>query len=159
MDAGVDPTWAAAQVATGAFANAGQICVAAERVFVHRDVADAFLEALVREAAAIEIGPLIDAAQREHVHAHVQEAVQAGATPLAGGEVPDGPGFHYPPTVLTGVTPDMAVMAEETFGRSPRSWWCRTSRPRCARRRTPTMAWPPWSSRRARPTPSARPAS
>jgi acyl-CoA reductase-like NAD-dependent aldehyde dehydrogenase len=116
VDAGVDPAWAAAQVATGAFANAGQICVAAERVFVHRDVADAFLEALVREAGAAEIGPLIDARHRAHVHQHVQEAVHAGATVLAGGEVPDGPGFHYPPTVLTGVVPDMAVMAEETFG-------------------------------------------
>ena len=116
VDAGVDPAWAAAQVATGACANAGQICVAAERVFVHRDVADPFLEALVREAAGTEIGPLIDARRRAHVHEHVQEAVHAGATLLAGGAVPEGPGFHYPPTVLSGVTPDMAVMLEETFG-------------------------------------------
>jgi acyl-CoA reductase-like NAD-dependent aldehyde dehydrogenase len=116
VDAGVDPRWAAQQVAVGAFANAGQICVAAERVFVHRDVADDFLAALVEEAQATDIGPLIDARQREKVHAHVQEAVEQGARVLAGGELPDGPGFAYPPTVLVGVTPDMSVMTDETFG-------------------------------------------
>jgi acyl-CoA reductase-like NAD-dependent aldehyde dehydrogenase len=85
-------------------------------VFVHRDVADDFLAALVEEAQATDIGPLIDARQREKVHAHVQEAVEQGARVLAGGELPDGPGFAYPPTVLVGVTPDMAVMTDETFG-------------------------------------------
>ena len=47
VDAGVDPAWAAQQVALGAFANAGQICVSVERVYVHEAVADAFLDALV----------------------------------------------------------------------------------------------------------------
>lgn len=116
VDAGVDPAWAAAQVAVGAFANAGQICVAAERIYVHRDVAEPFLAALVEEARGFAGQPLIDAGQRDKVHAHVREALEAGAEALAGGEVPDGPGFHYPPTVLKGVEQDMAIMREETFG-------------------------------------------
>lgn len=116
VDAGVDARWAADQVATGAFANAGQICVAAERVFVHREVAPAFLEALAHAARGFRIGPMISAEQRQKVHAHVCEAVERGATVLCGGEIPDGPGFAYPPTVLAGVTSDMAIMREETFG-------------------------------------------
>ncbi len=64
----------------------------------------------------MEIGPLIDGRQRDAVHAHVRAAVEAGATVLAGGEIPDGPGFHYPPTVLTGVPAGTALMWEETFG-------------------------------------------
>jgi acyl-CoA reductase-like NAD-dependent aldehyde dehydrogenase len=60
VDAGVDPAWAAEQVALGAFANAGQICVSVERVYVHADVADAFLAALVEQAQGFTIGPLVD---------------------------------------------------------------------------------------------------
>ena len=126
VDAGVDPVWAAEQAALGAFANAGQICTSVERVYVHQDVAEPFLAALARAArerrvgpgleAGTEMGPLVDEAQRAAVHGHVEEAVQAGAEVLAGGEVPTGPGAFYPPTVLTGVDDSMAVMREETFG-------------------------------------------
>jgi succinate-semialdehyde dehydrogenase/glutarate-semialdehyde dehydrogenase len=116
VDAGVDPAWAAAQAAAGAFANAGQICTSVERIYVHADVAEPFVAALVQEAGRTEIGPLVDAAQRELVDRHVREAVAGGAQLRCGGEVPDGDGFHYPPTVLTGARDDMAVMREETFG-------------------------------------------
>jgi succinate-semialdehyde dehydrogenase/glutarate-semialdehyde dehydrogenase len=118
VDAGVDPAWAAAQAALGAFANAGQICVSVERIYVHGDVADAFLAALVREAKewGERIGPLVDLRHREQVHAQVAEALDAGAEAVTGGAVPDGPGAFYPPTVLTGVEPGMAVLREETFG-------------------------------------------
>jgi acyl-CoA reductase-like NAD-dependent aldehyde dehydrogenase len=118
VDAGVDPEWAAAQAALGAFANAGQICVSVERIFVHAATADAFIEALVAEAQrwADRIGPLVDREQRRHVHGHVEGALAAGAHALTGGAVPDGPGAFYPPTVLIGCVPDMAVMSEETFG-------------------------------------------
>src|ERR687886_1741711 len=61
VDAGVDPVWAAEQAASGAFANAGQICTSVERIYVHAAVAEPFLEALVRRARDTEIGPLIDA--------------------------------------------------------------------------------------------------
>jgi acyl-CoA reductase-like NAD-dependent aldehyde dehydrogenase len=126
VDAGVDPAWAAAQAALGAFANAGQICVSVERVYVHEAVAEPFLEALVDRARALctgpgldpatELGPLVDERMRAHVHAHVEHAVRDGAKLLTGGEVPTGPGTFYPATVLTGCTDDMAVLREETFG-------------------------------------------
>lgn len=116
VDSGVDPTWAAGQVAVGAFANAGQICVSVERVYVHADVAEPFLTALVAEAEGFSIGPLVDRRQRAVVARHVEEAVAAGARLLTGGLVPEGPGAWYPPTVLADCTDDMAVMREETFG-------------------------------------------
>ncbi|MDU0289179.1 aldehyde dehydrogenase family protein [Saccharothrix longispora] len=118
VDADVDPVWAAAQAALGGFTNAGQLCTSVERVFVHQDVAEAFLEALSDEARRwnADPQPLVDRAHRDHVHAHVAEAVAAGARPLVGGEVPDCDGAFYPATVLAGCTPGMRVMREETFG-------------------------------------------
>jgi acyl-CoA reductase-like NAD-dependent aldehyde dehydrogenase len=126
VDAGVDPEWAADQAALGAFANAGQICTSVERIYVHDDVAEPFLAALTRRARTLkvgsgmdpdtEMGPLIDDEQRMWVHRHVQDAVSDGAKLLAGGELPDGPGFFYPPTVLLGPNADAPVLREETFG-------------------------------------------
>ena len=126
VDAGVDPAWAAEQAAVGCFANAGQICTSVERLYVHREVADAFVDELVARAKALrlgpgtdpgtEMGPLIDARQRDVVERHVREAVDAGAELRCGGTAVEGPGFFYPPTVLTGVRPGMAVVEEETFG-------------------------------------------
>ncbi|HEU4350219.1 MAG TPA: aldehyde dehydrogenase family protein [Actinoplanes sp.] len=118
VDAGVDPGWAAQQAALGAFANSGQICVAVERIYVHRDVAPAFLDALAAAADgwAGHLGPLVDRRLRDAVHAQVSAAAEAGARVLRGGVVPDGPGAWYPPTVLAGCTDDMAVLREETFG-------------------------------------------
>jgi succinate-semialdehyde dehydrogenase/glutarate-semialdehyde dehydrogenase len=118
VDAGVDPAWAAEQAALGSFANAGQICVSVERIYVHQDVAEPFLAELTARAGewADRIGPLVDRRQRDHVHDHVRAAVAEGAEVRTGGELPDGPGAGYPPTVLTGCTPSMAVLREETFG-------------------------------------------
>jgi acyl-CoA reductase-like NAD-dependent aldehyde dehydrogenase len=126
VDAGVDPEWAAAQAALGAFANAGQLCVAVERIYVHRTVAQEFLSQLARQARELrmgpgldpetQLGPLVDRRLREAVHAQVSAAVRDGARLLAGGLVPDGPGAYYPATVLADCTDEMAVMREETFG-------------------------------------------
>lgn len=116
VDAGVDPVWAAEQTAQGAFANAGQLCTSVERIHAHRDVAEAYVDALVARAQSTELGPLIDERQREVVHRHVQDAVARGAQVRCGGELPEGAGSFYPPTVLTGCTPDMLVFTEETFG-------------------------------------------
>jgi acyl-CoA reductase-like NAD-dependent aldehyde dehydrogenase len=126
VDADVDPRWAAAQAATGAFANAGQLCVAVERIYVHERVVEPFLAALASRANGIrvaggrsegaELGPLVDRALRESVHEQVSEAVRDGARVLAGGRVPGGPGAFYPPTVLADCTDQMRVMREETFG-------------------------------------------
>jgi len=126
VDAGVDPVWAAAQAAAGAFANAGQICTSVERIYVHQEVAEPFVRALVKEAEALvmgpgldpttTMGPLVDRRQRDVVHHQVTQAVAAGAVALTGGRVSEGPGAFYPPTVLTGCKDEMAVMREETFG-------------------------------------------
>ena len=126
VDAGVDPAWAAAQAAAGAFANAGQICTSVERIYLHADVAEDFVEALVKEAEALVVGsgldptttmgPLVDHRQRDVVHRQVTDALTTGAAARAGGVLPERPGAYYPPTVLTGCTDDMAVMCEETFG-------------------------------------------
>jgi acyl-CoA reductase-like NAD-dependent aldehyde dehydrogenase len=118
VDAGVDPDWAAEQAALGAFANAGQICVSVERVFVVEPIADAFVAALVEQARrwSDRIGPLVDERHRELVHGHVTDAVRRGARVLVGGEKPSGPGTFYPPTVLADCAPPMLVMCEETFG-------------------------------------------
>lgn len=118
VDDGVDPSWAAAQAAVGAFANAGQICVSVERIFVVDAVAGRFLEALAAEARvwAERIGPLVDERQRDQVHHHVTDAIKHGARVLTGGRPRPGTGAFYPPTVLADCTPHMAVMREETFG-------------------------------------------
>lgn len=126
VDAGVDVGWAAAQAASGAFANAGQICVAVERIYVHAAIAASFTEALVAQARALrvgpatdpatQLGPLVDERARQSVHGQVEASVAAGATVRCGGAPLDGPGCFYPATVLTDVDETMAVMAHETFG-------------------------------------------
>ncbi len=126
VDGDVDPDWAAEQAATGSFANAGQICTAVERIYVVEAVADAFLDGLTRRAKgmvmgpgqdpATELGPLVDVRQRQVVATQVEQAVHEGASLLAGGAVPEGPGSFYPATVLSDCTDEMAVMREETFG-------------------------------------------
>src|ERR687886_1132816 len=128
VDAGVDPVWAAGQAALGAFVNAGQLCVAVERVVVHADVADAFVAALVEEARAwrpglptdggTKLGPLVDERAVDAVLAHVRAAVDAGARLLTGGGRPADEtlagGGYLEPTVLVDVTTGMAVWAGGT---------------------------------------------
>src|SRR4051794_37981215 len=94
IDGGVDPRWAAEEAALGAFANAGQICVSVERVFVAESAAGAFVDELVTEARAWSdrIGPMVDERQREQVHRHVTDAVKCGARVLVGGEPRAGAG-------------------------------------------------------------------
>ena len=126
VDEDVDPDWAAGQAATGAFANAGQVCTSVERIYVHRAVAGAFIAALAGRAEALRagdpldpsttLGPLIDQGQREVVEDHVGEAVALGAQVVTGGARLDGDGFFHAPTVLTGVGDRMRVMRDETFG-------------------------------------------
>ncbi|WP_104178946.1 aldehyde dehydrogenase [Arthrobacter sp. B0490] len=120
VDADVDPVWAAGQAALGAFANSGQICTSVERIYVHRAIAEPFLAALTDEARSRntsgDFAPLVDRRMRDIVDGQVAEAIGLGARCLEGGHVPDGPGAHYPATVLTHCTEAMTVMTEETFG-------------------------------------------
>jgi acyl-CoA reductase-like NAD-dependent aldehyde dehydrogenase len=126
VDAGVDPRWAAQQVATGAYANAGQLCSSVERVYVHEAVATGVVAELVRLADSLVVGdpmnpattmgPLVDERAVASVDHHVQDALARGARLLTGGRVLDALPNAYAPTVLVDCTDDMVVMSEETFG-------------------------------------------
>jgi len=118
----------AGQIAARAsFANSGQLCISMERIYVHEDVFEPFLSAFAERAneltmsAAIgwsgEMGSLISARQLDRVQAHVEDAVGQGAHLVTGGKPrPDVGPYFFEPTILTGVTPDMALCREETFG-------------------------------------------
>ncbi|GGY33640.1 NAD-dependent succinate-semialdehyde dehydrogenase [Streptomyces djakartensis] len=106
--------------------NMGESCCAANRIYVHTSVAGEFATRLAARMAALtvgpgtepgtDVGPLIDIAGRSKAHDVVRDAVKRGATVLTGGELPEGPGCFYPPTVLTGITPDAAINDTEVFG-------------------------------------------
>jgi succinate-semialdehyde dehydrogenase/glutarate-semialdehyde dehydrogenase len=117
---------AARGIVWGAFLNAGQTCASVERVYVEADVHDRFVAKVVAETRALrlgdpampttDVGPMSMARQRQIVSDHVEDARARGARVLVGGETPKGPGFFYPPTVLTDVDHSMRIMREETFG-------------------------------------------
>ena len=117
-----DVAYAAERVAWGGFVQAGQSCIAVQRVYVHSDVYEAFTEeflARVHELnvgdpldEATDVGPLIDEGAAERVTAWVDEAVRGGAKVLAGG---GHDGRVWEPTVLTALTDDMRVACQEVF--------------------------------------------
>jgi len=122
-DADLDAAAAAANF--GAFMHQGQICMSTERIVVDRSVADQFAEKLVSRASSLkvgdprdpstQIGPLVNAAALDRVAELVEDAVDKGAQLLTGGEAD---GLVYRPTVLRGVTPEMRIYSEESFGPS-----------------------------------------
>ena len=117
---------AAESTADGAFYNAGQSCCAVERIYVHQDIYDQFVEHFVAFTRTLKsgnpteegvyFGPLARKAQLSVLEEQVRDAVKKGATLLLGGERPAGKGAHFPATVLTNVDHTMAVMREESFG-------------------------------------------
>lgn len=106
--------------------NSGQSCICAKRFFVHTDVYDAwfplFLEAMTAARygdpfdESVAFGPMATESVRAEAHELVADAVAHGATVSTGGELPEGPGWFYPATVLTDVTPEMRIYREECFG-------------------------------------------
>jgi len=123
-DADLDSAVAGAMASK--YRNTGQTCVCANRIYVQRGVYDAFAEKFSAAAAAMKAGngldegvvqgPLIDGAAVEKVEEHIADAVGKGATVVTGGARHELGGSFFQPTVLTGVTQDMAVAREETFG-------------------------------------------
>ena len=118
---------AAAQVAaTARLLNNGQSCIAAKRFIAHEAIYDEFERLFAEQLSAktvgdpmldsTDVGPLASEQQRDDVEQLVVDAVAKGARVLCGGAAPDQPGFYYPPTLLTGITPDMRVHTEEVFG-------------------------------------------
>jgi succinate-semialdehyde dehydrogenase/glutarate-semialdehyde dehydrogenase len=106
--------------------NNGQSCIAGKRFIVHADVYDEFTQLFVAKMNALkvgdpldettDVGPLATESGRTDVAELVDDAVVKGAEVLAGGSAPDRPGWYYTPTVLTGLTDDMRIVLEETFG-------------------------------------------
>ena len=116
------------RVAIGAFANAGQICDSTERIIVHASLHERLLEGLVAAAQAQRLGPSLEetttmgplnnAPTADKVDRHIADATSRGARVLAGGRRAPGHAtdLYYEPTVIDGITPEMLIFREETFG-------------------------------------------
>jgi succinate-semialdehyde dehydrogenase/glutarate-semialdehyde dehydrogenase len=124
-----DPERASDALIANKFRAGGQTCVCANRVFVQSGIAERFTASVARRVAELkvgngmnpdtDIGPLIDRAGFDKVAAHVTDAIARGAKRLVGADPPRPEqdwGAYYPPTVLAGVTAEMLVCREETFG-------------------------------------------
>lgn len=106
--------------------NAGQSCIAAKRLIVEAPVYDAFTEKLKERLESLrmgdpvledtDVGPIARDDLRQELHRQVSETIAQGARCLLGGNMPDGPGYFYPVTLLADVKPGMCAFAEETFG-------------------------------------------
>lgn len=113
-------------VANAIFFNGGQVCVAGSRLYVHSAIKDRLLDGVAAYAQglksghgldpATQMGPLVSLAQAERVESFIAGASAAGATVLTGGERFGDAGTFVQPTVITDVTPDMAIVREEVFG-------------------------------------------
>ena len=118
---------AANAAAWGGFANSGQICISAERVYVEEPIYDEFMAKLTEEVEGLQqgadgadygkdVGAMTSPNQTAIVADHVDDAISSGARALTGGKAVEGPGDYYEPTVLVDVDHSMKVMREETFG-------------------------------------------
>lgn len=121
-DADIDA--AVTEVMASKFRNGGQTCVCANRIYVQRDILETFSARLASavdelhvgqpEDETTQIGPLVSQAGRDKAQAHIDDALAKGAKRLTAPRDVDG--FFVAPTVLAGVTDDMQIMQEETFG-------------------------------------------
>ena len=110
----------------GKFRNAGQVCIAPTRFYVHEQIYDAFVHAFVARARKLtpgngtldgsSMGPLANPRRQQAMRNLIADAVERGAQVQCGGEAMAGPGFFWQPTVLTNVPEDARAMNEEPFG-------------------------------------------
>ncbi|MGH2475189.1 MAG: aldehyde dehydrogenase family protein, partial [Candidatus Limnocylindrales bacterium] len=122
VDASADLDWAVKRTLVGAFAYAGQVCISVQRMFIHEDIWDAFMERFLAGVSALkagdpldpatDIGPMVDEHQASRTQAWVDEAVALGGTLLAGGRAD---GSFFPPTVLVDVPVTAQVCSNEAF--------------------------------------------
>lgn len=106
--------------------NAGQVCIAAKRILVHKTLKPTFEKIILQKMSAYvmadpadpntTLGPMARDDLRQTLHQQVERTLQAGAICLTGGEIPQRTGFYYPPTCLTNVPVDSPVFTEELFG-------------------------------------------
>ncbi len=116
----------AAMIVSAKTTHCGQVCTSAERLYLHESVHDRMLEKLRiafaarafgdRAHDAARMGPLANEASRQRIHAMVEKARMEGATVEAGGYLPEGAGYFYPPTLVSGCRQDMEIVREEVFG-------------------------------------------
>jgi succinate-semialdehyde dehydrogenase/glutarate-semialdehyde dehydrogenase len=124
--ADTDPVKAAKTAVRAKIVNAGQVCTSPSRFLVDRRVYDAFTEAFTDAMAAIKVGngldegvqmgPMVSERRRSGVRKLIEDAISKGAKVALGGEVPEGKGYFYPPTVLVDVPADADLLSEEPFG-------------------------------------------
>ncbi|WBU89816.1 aldehyde dehydrogenase [Cellulophaga omnivescoria] len=112
------------------FDNCGQVCTCNERMYLHEDIYDAFIEKFITKTKALKVGnpmledtdmgPKVNAAELKHMEHLIAVSIKEGATIATGGKKPEGKefekGYWFEPTVLTNVTQDMTIVHEESFG-------------------------------------------
>ncbi|MGH8226571.1 MAG: aldehyde dehydrogenase family protein [Steroidobacteraceae bacterium] len=121
-----DPKAIAPKLFFACFVNCGQVCMAVKRIYAHERIYGALCEALAEEAGkarlgsglepGVTLGPMQNKAQYDRVIELLQEARASGARILAGGEVPPGPGYFFPPTLVAGLEETSRLVREEQFG-------------------------------------------
>ncbi|HEY2591859.1 MAG TPA: aldehyde dehydrogenase family protein [Steroidobacteraceae bacterium] len=122
----VDPKAIAPKLFFASFVNSGQVCMAVKRIYAHERIYGALCDALAEEARkakvgsglepGVELGPIQNKAQYDRVLELLEDTRRAGARILAGGEVPKGPGYFLPPTLVTDIDEASRLVQEEQFG-------------------------------------------
>jgi glyceraldehyde-3-phosphate dehydrogenase (NADP+) len=122
VDGTADLDWAVRRILVGAFAYAGQVCISVQRMFIHEQIWDAFMDRFVTAAQAIRsgdpldpetvLGPMVEAAQAQRAQRWVEEAVAMGGRLLTGGRAD---GAFFPPTVMTNVPVAAQICSNEAF--------------------------------------------
>jgi acyl-CoA reductase-like NAD-dependent aldehyde dehydrogenase len=122
----VDPEAVAPRLFFAAFVNSGQVCMAIKRIYAHERIYAALCEALVEEARKARVGdgldpqtqygPIQNRMQYERVRGILEDTKRSGARILAGGELPDRPGYFFPPTIVADVDENSRLVREEQFG-------------------------------------------
>jgi acyl-CoA reductase-like NAD-dependent aldehyde dehydrogenase len=122
----VDAKAVAKKIFFASFVNSGQVCMAIKRIYAHESIYEQLCDALVDEAKkakvgdgldpATELGPIQNKMQYDKVVGIIKDTKQAGAKFLTGGEVPSGPGYFLPPTLVTDIADDSRLVQEEQFG-------------------------------------------
>ena len=122
----VDPEATAKAAITAKYRNCGQVCISPQRFYVHSQIAEEFIDHAARFTkemrlgsgleATTDVGPMINAVQRERLDRMIKASVAEGAQVVAGGSRAEGRGYFYQPTVITNLTPDMPAYRDELFG-------------------------------------------
>ena len=147
-----DVSAAAATAVRARISNNGQSCIAGKRFIVHTEVYDAFAAEFVKLMSelvvgdpldpATQVGPLATLSGRDELAELVEDARALGAQVLTGGVIPEGPGFFYAPTVLAGLSEEMRIIQEETFGPVASLYRAGTARMPCGLPTRPPSGFP-----------------